>query len=204
MDLDEARRLMGDLESDRVERTASLSNTDKFAQAICAFANDMAHHRQPGYLFLGVKDNGELSGAEITDRNPVLAEAARALGFVNRYGRGIAIAQDELQRNHTLPAQFELGVKSLSGSRSEAAMKTVAFFNNKGGVGKTTLVYHLAWMYQELGVGVVALDLDPQANLTTAFLSEERLEQLWLDSWRMHDPWRDPAACWIGSEISKS
>ncbi len=61
------------------------------------------------------------------------------------------------------------------------SVKTVAFFNNKGGVGKTTLVYHLGWMYQELGLGVVALDLDPQANLTAAFLKEERLEELWLD-----------------------
>ena len=60
-------------------------------------------------------------------------------------------------------------------------MKTIAFFNNKGGVGKTTLVYHLAWMYQELGVKVVAVDLDPQANLTAAFLREERLEEIWLD-----------------------
>lgn len=25
-------------------------------------------------------------------------------------------------------------------------MKTIAFFNNKGGVGKTSLVYHVAWM----------------------------------------------------------
>jgi len=60
-------------------------------------------------------------------------------------------------------------------------MKTVAFFNNKGGVGKTTLVYHLAWMYADMGVSVVAADLDPQANLTAMFLSEERLEELWLD-----------------------
>ncbi|MYE10382.1 MAG: ParA family protein [Gammaproteobacteria bacterium] len=58
-------------------------------------------------------------------------------------------------------------------------MKAIAFFNNKGGVGKTTLVYHLAWMYAELGASVVAADLDPQANLTTMFLSEDRLLELW-------------------------
>jgi chromosome partitioning protein len=57
----------------------------------------------------------------------------------------------------------------------------IAFFNNKGGVGKTTLVYHLAWMYADLGKRVVAADLDPQANLTTIFLDEDSLEQLWPD-----------------------
>ncbi len=60
-------------------------------------------------------------------------------------------------------------------------MITIAFFNNKGGVGKTTLVYHLAWMFADLGVSVVAADLDPQANLTAMFLDEDRLEVLWPD-----------------------
>ncbi len=60
-------------------------------------------------------------------------------------------------------------------------MKTIAFFNNKGGVGKTSLVYHLASMYAERGVSVVAADLDPQANLSAMFLEEERLEELWPD-----------------------
>lgn len=60
-------------------------------------------------------------------------------------------------------------------------MKTIAFFNNKGGVGKTSLAYHLAWMYSELGLSVLAADLDPQANLTSMFLDEERLEELWPD-----------------------
>lgn len=50
-----------------------------------------------------------------------------------------------------------------------------------GGVGKTSLVYHLAWMYAELGVNVVAADLDPQANLTTMFLDEDAIEGLWTD-----------------------
>ena len=60
-------------------------------------------------------------------------------------------------------------------------MTTVAFFNNKGGVGQTSLVYHLAWMLRELGRRVVAADLDPQANLTGMFLDETGLERLWRD-----------------------
>jgi chromosome partitioning protein len=60
-------------------------------------------------------------------------------------------------------------------------VKTVVFFNNKGGVGKTSLIYHLAWMYADLGLSVVAADLDPQANLTAMFLPEARLEELWPD-----------------------
>ena len=56
-------------------------------------------------------------------------------------------------------------------------MKTIVFFNNKGGVGKTTLVYHIAWMMKELGEKVLAADLDPQANLSSMFLDEERLER---------------------------
>jgi len=58
-------------------------------------------------------------------------------------------------------------------------MRIVSFFNNKGGVGKTTLVYHLAWMYADLGLSVIAADFDPQANLTSMFLEDERLEELW-------------------------
>lgn len=60
-------------------------------------------------------------------------------------------------------------------------MKTIAFFNNKGGVGKTSLVYHLAWMLSELGHRVIAADMDPQANLTGMFLEEDRLETIWQD-----------------------
>ncbi|TYT74688.1 ParA family protein [Desulfobotulus mexicanus] len=55
----------------------------------------------------------------------------------------------------------------------------LTFFNNKGGVGKTSLIYHLAWMFARLGRGVVVLDLDPQANLTAAFLDEDHIEALW-------------------------
>nr|MBF0222745.1 AAA family ATPase [Desulfobulbaceae bacterium] len=55
----------------------------------------------------------------------------------------------------------------------------LTFFNNKGGVGKTSLIYHLAWMYASLRKRVVIVDLDPQANLTAAFLDEEKIEEIW-------------------------
>lgn len=58
---DQLHALMADLESDRVERTTSTNKTDKFGEAICAFANDLPHHRQPGYLMVGVDDNGNES-----------------------------------------------------------------------------------------------------------------------------------------------
>lgn len=57
----------------------------------------------------------------------------------------------------------------------------LAFFNNKGGVGKTSLVFHLAWLYADRGHRVIAADLDPQANLTAAFLDDDRLEALWFE-----------------------
>lgn len=64
-------------------------------------------------------------------------------------------------------------------------MKTIAFFNNKGGVGKTSLVYHLAWTYVGMGRRVLIVDLDPQSNLTAMCVSEERLEELWSDVERL-------------------
>jgi chromosome partitioning protein len=58
-------------------------------------------------------------------------------------------------------------------------MKSIIFFNNKGGVGKTTTVYHVAWMLSELGIKTIAIDLDPQSNLTSMFLTPERLEEIY-------------------------
>lgn len=59
------------------------------------------------------------------------------------------------------------------------SIPVLTFFNNKGGVGKTSLAYHLAWMFGEMGKRVLAMDLDPQANLTAAFLDEDALEDIW-------------------------
>ncbi len=58
-------------------------------------------------------------------------------------------------------------------------MKKIIFFNNKGGVGKTTLVYHFTYMLAELGHKCLAVDLDPQANLSSMFLSDDELERIY-------------------------
>jgi cellulose biosynthesis protein BcsQ len=58
-------------------------------------------------------------------------------------------------------------------------MKKIAFFNNIGGVGKTTLVYHVAHMLVDQGLRVLLMDLDPKSNLTAMCLSEDQVEDLW-------------------------
>ena len=55
----EIKAFIEDIEADNVERTVSTSKTDKFCQAICAFANDMPGHDTPGYLFIGADDKTE-------------------------------------------------------------------------------------------------------------------------------------------------
>lgn len=63
----EVEWLLRDLESDRIERTVSTKNTDKFAEAVCAFGNDYPNHQRPGHLIIGAKDDGTLSGLTVTD-----------------------------------------------------------------------------------------------------------------------------------------
>lgn len=65
---DQLKGLLSDMEADHIERTESVNNTDKFGLAICAFANDLPNHRRPGYLLIGVKDDGALSGLKVTDQ----------------------------------------------------------------------------------------------------------------------------------------
>lgn len=58
-------------------------------------------------------------------------------------------------------------------------MKAISIFNNKGGVGKTTLTYHLAHALAELGKKVLIIDLDPQCNITTLSLEQEWIHKVW-------------------------
>jgi len=151
----EILQYLSDIESDKIERTISVTNTDKFCEAICAFSNDISGNRSTGYLFIGVYDDGSLSGLKASDillrnlaairsegsnapikfyefadrleiinpgglygnarpenfptvndyRNPIVAEAMKVLGYVNKYNRGIYNVQAELVENGTVTGQ---------------------------------------------------------------------------------------------------
>ncbi len=63
----ELEALMAAVESDRVERKESLADRDRIAQAICAFANDLPGYALPGYIVIGVRDDGTPTALPITD-----------------------------------------------------------------------------------------------------------------------------------------
>ena len=55
-------------------------------------------------------------------------------------------------------------------------MKSIAIFNNKGGVGKTTLLCNLAaYLQTKIGKKILVIDADPQCNTTTYVLDEDQL-----------------------------
>lgn len=66
-------------------------------------------------------------------------------------------------------------------------MKVISVFNNKGGVGKTTLTYHVANALSEIGKKVLVIDADPQCNLTIYSLGQEYIHDLWA----VEDPFID-------------
>lgn len=77
----ELKALLQDIESDRVERTRSRWDVDKFSEAICAFANDLPGHRKNGYLIIGADDRtGQPVGINVDN------ELMTKLGDLRRQG----------------------------------------------------------------------------------------------------------------------
>jgi ATP-dependent DNA helicase RecG len=108
--------LAHDLESDRVERKAALTDKNKVGQVICAFANDLPDHGRPGVLLIGVHDDGIPAGLLITDALlkeladfrdqgqilplPSMTVERRSLG-------GVDIAVVEAQPSHQPPVRYK-------------------------------------------------------------------------------------------------
>lgn len=74
--------------------------------------SDRIEIQNPGSLY------GDLTKEQFPDgtsyRNPVLAEAAKTLGFANRFGRGIALARSNLRKNGSPELDYIVGDNHLA------------------------------------------------------------------------------------------
>jgi ATP-dependent DNA helicase RecG len=65
---EELNNILPALEADRIEKTISKNDADKFGEAICSFCNDMPNHRLPGYLIIGANDDGSLNNTVVDEQ----------------------------------------------------------------------------------------------------------------------------------------
>ena len=63
----ELQEMLISIETDRIEKTISLTDTNKFGEAICSFCNDLSGRKLPGYLLIGVNDDGSLNDTKIEE-----------------------------------------------------------------------------------------------------------------------------------------
>src|SRR5213080_3085892 len=84
----------------------------------------------------------------------------------------------KLQTGPYVPERWKKGRVSLtadSHSKENKMATTVSLINMKGGVGKTTLAFNLAWYCAwQANLKVLAVDLDPQANLSQYFMGARK------------------------------
>lgn len=59
--------------------------------------------------------------------------------------------------------------------------KVISIFNNKGGVGKTTYMYHVANLLARDGLKILMVDCDPQCNLSSYSMRDGAIRRAWGD-----------------------
>ncbi|MDF1671275.1 MAG: plasmid partitioning protein RepA [Pelagimonas sp.] len=84
-------------------------------------------------------------------------------------GRRLYTAQEIDQIRHVMAKTGRNGEAYLPGRRDNDALQIISIVNFKGGSSKTTTAIHLAQRYALRGYRVLAIDMDPQASLTTMF-----------------------------------
>ncbi|KQB14026.1 chromosome partitioning protein [Rhodobacter capsulatus] len=84
-------------------------------------------------------------------------------------GRRLYSAAEIDQIRHIMAKTGRNGEAYLPGRRAGDALQVISIVNFKGGSSKTTSAIHLAQRYALRGYRVLAIDMDPQASLTTMF-----------------------------------
>ncbi|MSO99875.1 MAG: transcriptional regulator [Acetobacteraceae bacterium] len=113
---DELRQYLRDFEADHVERTLSPTDTNKFGQAICAFANDMPGRWRTGVLFVGARDNGDCANIDIDERLVQILAGFRSDGTITPFPAmhvrkhvldGCAMAIVEVEPSDNPPLKYQ-------------------------------------------------------------------------------------------------
>jgi ATP-dependent DNA helicase RecG len=127
---------------DRIERTLSTNDTDKFAKAITAFANDLSVNRKPGYLLIGVDNDGVPGGLSVTDALLLNLAALRSDGNIQplpainvakfdlRAGQ-VAVVEVFLQTCHRFGIRGRFGSGSDLGVESQMNKKSVCLLKSE-------------------------------------------------------------------------
>jgi len=115
-------------ETDRAEFKESLSGgaAESIREAICAFANDLPHHQQPGFVFVGVRDDKTIAGLPVTDQ--LLRQLADmktdgnivpppSLNVEKRVLQGKEIAVITVQPSESPPVRFKGAIHIRTGPR---------------------------------------------------------------------------------------
>jgi chromosome partitioning protein len=133
---------------------------------------DLASRLQKSVAYVGkIESQGEVPSPEVIH--------ALALIFGEDVARLLELAKQsllsgyerEIERKYALVQAGGLASTTPNTERKGAQMaKAVSLINMKGGVGKTTLAMQLAHAADRADVRVLAVDLDPQANLSQALM----------------------------------
>ena len=110
--------LLGDLESDRVERKQSFKGDapTKVREAVCAFANDLSDHRQPGVVFVGAADDGTPVAMPVNDELLLQLADIKTDGNIvppptlfveKRVLRGVPMAVISVEPSDSPPVRFK-------------------------------------------------------------------------------------------------
>lgn len=110
MDDADLEGLLLDIESDRVERKAALSDRGAVEEAVCAFANDLPGHGRPGIVFIGASDDGTPSRLQITDR------LLQNLASIRPDGNILPVPSVTVQKRHLRGADMAVVIVEPSGS----------------------------------------------------------------------------------------
>ncbi|KHA54281.1 plasmid partitioning protein RepA [Sulfitobacter geojensis] len=108
-------------------------------------------------------------------------------------GRRLYTAEEIDQIRHVMAKTGRNGETYLPGRRESDALQVISIVNFKGGSSKTTSAIHLAQRYALRGYRVLAIDMDPQASLTTMFGYRPEIE--FAESGTVYDAlkYEDPA-----------